>query len=284
LTVTAAVAATILAFSASPAASVTIGQLDPAPVAETDCSENLEVLQASVSSGNSYVVPPLPPASSLSVTSWTTNATDEANQPLTMKIFRKIGEPATYQVVGHDGPRTLTAGGVSGNTFPASIAVQPGDVLGVSTGAGTAACVFEGVAGNPLVRGGNLADGESGDFVPGPPARVNATAIVVPTNSFSVGRVTRNRKKGTAKVTVEVPNPGTLAASGKGVKGGAAGTSAVATVPAPGAAKLLIRAKGKRKRTLNKVGKVMLKTRITFTPTGGDPSTQPLKLKLLKRL
>jgi hypothetical protein len=48
---------------------------------------------------------------------------------------------------------------------------------------------------------------------------------------------------------------------------------------------LVVKAKGKKqKRKLRRKGKVGLKTKITYTPTGGDPSTQSKKLKLkLKR-
>ena len=55
------------------------------------------------------------------------------------------------------------------------------------------------------------------------------------------------------------------------------------SVPA-GAAQLLIKAKGKKKRKLNETGKVKLNVAITFTPTGGDPSEQSLKVRLKKKL
>ena len=42
---------------------------------------------------------------------------------------------------------------------------------------------------------------------------------------------------------------------------------------AAGSAQLLIKA-GEKKRKLNKTGKVKLNVAITYTPTGGDPSTQ----------
>lgn len=44
-------------------------------------------------------------------------------QTLTMKVFRKVADPATYMVVGHDGPRPIAASTV--NTFPTSVAVKP---------------------------------------------------------------------------------------------------------------------------------------------------------------
>jgi hypothetical protein len=46
----------------------------------------------------------------------------------------------------------------------------------------------------------------------------------------------------------------------------------------------LIKAKGKKKKQLNQKGKVKLNVAITYTPTGGDPSTQSVKVKLQKKL
>jgi hypothetical protein len=47
--------------------------------------------------------------------------------------------------------------------------------------------------------------------------------------------------------------------------------------------KLVVRAKGKKKQRLSEAGEVKVKPKVTFTPTGGDPSTQARKLKLQKR-
>jgi hypothetical protein len=79
-----------------------------------------------------------------------------------------------------------------------------------------------------------------------------------------------------------LPNPGELTGSGKGVK--VAGAAVISkTVTAPGEVKLTIRAKGKQKRKLNETGNVKVKPKITYAPTGGDPSTQSVKVKLKKK-
>ena len=107
---------------------------------------------------------------------------------------------------------------------------------------------------------------------------------IAPSNSFTFGAVQRNKKKGTATLTVNVPNPGELTGSGKGVKvASAAGAVISKTVTAPGNVKLTVRAKGKKKRKLNETGRVKLNVTVTYTPTGGDPSTQSTKVKLKKR-
>ncbi len=54
------------------------------------------------------------------------------------------------------------------------------------------------------------------------------------------------------------------------------------SVPA-GPAQLLVKAIGKKKRKLNETGKVKLNVAVTYTPTGGDPSTKSVKVKLIKR-
>jgi hypothetical protein len=264
---------------------VTIGQLAPGSPPPVACDAGpRDEAQPTVTSGNAYVVPPLPPASALVVTSWSHSAAAGAGQMLTMKMFRQVAG-STYMAVGHDGPRALAPGTV--NTFPASIAVKPGDVLGVNNvNAGTVnnACYFAALGESFLERVGDLADGASGAFGSGSNGRVNATAVVAPDNRFTLGDVDRNKKKGTATLTVNVPNPGELALSGNGLKtASAAGAVVAKTVTAPGDVKLKIRAKGKKKRKLNETGKVKVKPNITFTPTGGDPAMQSRKLKLKKR-
>jgi hypothetical protein len=278
--VAACLTAASLAGSASPAiASVTIGQLAPNSTLVTCNSSASDWAEPTVTSGNTYVVPPVSPASALVITSWSHNAGSNAGQTLTMKDFRKLG--ATYTAVGHDGPRPLAARTL--NTFPARIPVKPGDVLGVNSASPAyTACIFGAPGDSVLARAGNLADGESGAFGLLSGYRVNVSAVVAPSNSFSLGDATRNKRKGTATLTVDVPNPGELGLSGKGVKAVGAARAAQ-TVAAAGEAKLVIRARGKKKTTLLDTGKVKLNVGVTYTPTGGDPSTQSETLKLKKR-
>lgn len=198
-----------------------------------------------------------------------------------MKIFRKLGDPPRFQVVGHAGPQTRTPGGVAGNTFPANIRVRPGDLLGLHTVTATP-CAFKDPGGRPAVFSGDLADGEAAEFELGTEFDLDLQAVFVPDSTFSLDGIARNKQKGTATLTVNVPNPGELTGSGKDVK--VAGAAVITqTVTAPGEVKLTIRAKGKKKRKLSKTGMVTVKPRITYTPTGGDPSTQSRKLRLKKK-
>ncbi len=276
----ACIAALSPAASASPAAaSVTIGQLAPGAPAALCSADPFDRFQLTVTSGDSYVVPATGGITAWTLRSWSHNAAANLNQMVTLKVFRKVADPATYRVVGHDGPRPLNPSTV--NTFSTNLPAQPGDVIGsnFAGSSGMNACVFSAAPGDLyLSRTGNLADGDEGDFFAFA-NRVNLSAVVAPSNDFTLGQTTRNKKKGTATLTVNIPNPGELTASGNGVKA-ASGRAVISKSVTAGPAQLTIRAKGKKKATLNETGKVKLKPKITYTPTGGDPSTRSMKLKL----
>jgi hypothetical protein len=263
-------ALSLVAWTSSAAAAVTIGQLAPGSPPNLSCSAPTDYLQQFVTSGNSYVAP-----ATGTITSWSHNASNATDpQTLTMKVYRLVGG-LTYRVVGHDGPHDLNEGNL--NTFAASVAVKTGDVLGFHSGSDSEkACQFP-APGQILTRlGGNLADGEQGTFSPFPNARINIAAVLVPTNAFTLGDVDRNKNKGIAKLTVNIPNAGELNLFGKGLK------RRDVSAGAPGDVVLRIKAKKNKLDRLNENGKVKVKPRISFTPTGGDPSTQSRKLKLKK--
>src|SRR5262245_29774952 len=262
----------LLGGSSSAGAAVTVGQV--APGAITSCSNSFDFLQISTP-GDLYSMP-----AAGTITSWTHKSQTGDGQTPTLKIFRKTGEPATYQVAGHDGPEAIAANSI--RTFQASIPVKAGDVLGI-TGAGGAAnigCYFQGEPGVEGFRMGNLGDGGFGNFtIGGPNRRLNVSAVLNPTNTLTFGSTTRNKKKGNATLTVNVPNPGTLTPSGAGAK-----VAGPTTVSGPGAVKLTVSAKGKKRKALGRTGKAKVSIAIGYTPTGGDLSSQTRKLTLKKTI
>ena len=237
----------------------------------------MDLLQASVTSGPSYTIP-----ETGTITSWSHLATGTSSQTLTMKVFRFVGDPNLYRVVAHDGPKPISPNLL--NTFPTSISVQPGDILGLNTGG--AGCTFTAASGDILLaRGaGNLADGEAGTFSPTSLNRVNISALLEPANTVTVGATTLDKKKGTATLNLTLPNAGDLTGAGNGAKVASAAGARISKAVTPGPAQLLIKAKGKKKRKLNETGKVKLSVAVTYKPTGGDPSTQSVKVKLKKKL
>jgi Ca2+-binding RTX toxin-like protein len=98
-----------------------------------------------------------------------------------------------------------------------------------------------------------------------------------PPNDFTFGKVKKNKRKGTAKLTVIVPGPGGLELAGKSLKA----TSKAAA--AAGEVKLKVKAKGNKKRKLNQTGKTKVRPAVTYTPSGGTSATQDKKVRLVKR-
>jgi hypothetical protein len=129
-------------------------------------------------------------------------------------------------------------------------------------------------------RTGNLADGVSGAFSAenNPDSRLNLSAVLVPSNDFTVA-VTRDRKRGTATLTVNVSNAGTASVAGKGLKLGRAAKS----VHGAGPVNFQVAPVGKRKRKLLRTGRLKLGAEVTFAPTGGDANTRPVTLKLRRK-
>ena len=270
-----------LVAGASPApAAVTVGQTNTPAVA---CGE-FDRVQPSVTSGNSYVVPSTGGVTNWTVTSWSAQGGTSPDQ-MAMKFYRSLGGVA-YQIVGHDGPRTVAPN--TPNTFQTSIAVKAGDILGNYTPDTVGpVCTFNVTGESYFRRSGNLADGTGGDFTLfNMDRRLNISAQVEPTNTFTVGAITRNKKKGTATVAITTQNPGAATTSGNGVRVSSAGAhSSAITVPGAGTAvQVPIRATGKKKKKLRSTGKVKLSPTISFTPTGGTASTQTVNVKLKLKL
>jgi hypothetical protein len=266
-----------LAASGSPAgATVTVGQIAPDTTAPRTCASPFDRVQPTVTDGSSYVMP-----ANGTITSWSTTTSADGGGQLKLKVYRHVSG-TTYMAVAQDVPRDLALNTI--NTFSTSLSVKTGDLLGLNSFTGTPDCAFL-VTGETYLRvPGDLADGQSADFIDSTvDRRLNVSAVLEPSNTLTFGAITRNKKKGTATITVDVPNPGELIASGNGVKASLAGAVISKSVGA-GQAQLLIKAKGKKKRKLNETGKVKLNVAITYTPTGGDPATQSVKVKLKKKL
>jgi hypothetical protein len=270
---TAAVAAiacgAVIGAAAPAGASVTVGQLAPVPPAPA-CTSNFDYLQPSVTGGNLYVA-----REAGTIISWTTNSSGPGAS-YALKIFRRTSDPDVFQVIAHTQPQTLSAGL---NTFAAGIPVRSGDMLGLHEGGGPNSCTFPMTGDSVLNRPGNLSDGASDAFSPQNDVRLNLSAVLVPFNDFTLGTVTRDRRRGSAGVTAYVSNPGLVTLSGKGLKK----AHATKTVAVAGPVPFQFASAGARKRRLERTGKVTVSVTVTFLPTGGDPASKVVTVKLRKR-
>jgi hypothetical protein len=100
-----------------------------------------------------------------------------------------------------------------------------------------------------------------------------------PSSAFKLGKLKRNKKKGTAKQVVILPLPdaGTVTIKGKGLK------SKTRTVTGAAKVKVPVIAKGKKRGALSRTGKAKIKAKITYNAAGNAAKTLKRKLKLLKR-
>jgi hypothetical protein len=100
-----------------------------------------------------------------------------------------------------------------------------------------------------------------------------------PSNTFTLGKLKRNKKKGTAKQVVILPLPdaGSVTIKGKGLK------TKTRQVTGTDRLKLPVIAKGKKRKALKSHGKAKIKAQITYSPIGTAVTTLKKKLKLLKR-
>ena len=103
-----------------------------------------------------------------------------------------------------------------------------------------------------------------------------------PSNTFTLGKLKRNKKKGIAFLFVNLPGPGVVSLSGQGLK-------AIDPPVSGGTVKLKIapakRGKAARKirRALHLRGKAKAKALVTYLPTGGTANTQGRKVKLVRK-
>jgi hypothetical protein len=103
-----------------------------------------------------------------------------------------------------------------------------------------------------------------------------ADITILASNDFRLGELKRNKRRGTAILTVEVPGPGGVLLFGKGLK------RASKRAAGPGDVRLLVKAAGKPAKRLRKRGKTKLKLRVRFSPDGGL-SAEKRRAVVLKR-
>ncbi|HEX5983305.1 MAG TPA: hypothetical protein VFY69_03775 [Solirubrobacterales bacterium] len=102
-----------------------------------------------------------------------------------------------------------------------------------------------------------------------------AKSVTANFSAFKFGKkVKRNKKKGTAVLTVNVSAPGALAVSGKKIKKRSKAAKKAGNV------KLPIVPKGKALKALKAKGKAKVKVKLAYTPTGGATSTLTRKIQL----
>jgi hypothetical protein len=279
------VAASIAVVASPAAADTTIGQTFT-PMAATPCNVGLAILQSEDDGAPSYAVP-----TGGTITSWSTESgpiggTGQAR----LKVYR-LQSGSVWTVVGESNVETLNQNTL--NTFATSIPVSAGDRLALLATSGTFNCGMSAPVAN-VVLPGDGTDHPPGDTetfgLAATGFHLDVSAVLSqpsppqppsPSNAFTA----HVRGK---TLLVDVSAPGSV-----GVADAAAPLSAVTSKKKR---KLLLKpssASGNpptisvplhlsklAKQKLRQKGKVTLKARVTFTPTGGTAATQTAKLKI----
>jgi len=224
-------------------------------------------------------------------------------------VFRSNGSQAvdTVSYEGAAGPVVvdLAAGTASGEDEDALILVE--NVRGsahADTITGDArANRLEGLLGDDVITGGDGADELDGGFgedslfardgfpdrlVCGPDldeavadtidvldGSCEARQLANPDNRFSFVKVKPNKRRGTARLVIAVPGPGSLS-----LKGTRSVRPAKVQAESGGKVRLLVRPRGRLRKRLRAKGRGRAKVQVTFRPFGGDPRTKSRKVAL----
>lgn len=278
------------------------------------CTTNYTWVQDATASGSpSYTVP----AGGGVITSWSHRVSSDtpAGATMRLKVFRKTGAH-TYLTVGHSAVETLTSAGL--RVFETRIGVEAGDLLGLRTG-GTEGtdCYRTGQSGDvaeqqvtpglpdPAV-GATFTSAFPNEFV------LNIAAVVEPdADSDAYGDETQDKcigtagpfngcpneltlgkakgKNGKVKVTATVPGAGTLSA-------GSASDRALATTAKSRRqlkrvtktltsttrhqVTLTLKLTKTAKAKLAQEGRLKVRVKAVYTPTGGPPGAKTAKATL----
>ena len=136
----------------------------------------------------------------------------------------------------------------------------------------TAGATAEGASLPAIDESGSGSLGRTGS---GPPGQAGP-----PPNTFSLSgsKLKLNKKRGTATLTLTLPDAGSLLLSGKGLrKVSGKSNGAGSSVP------LLIKPVGKAKKKERRHHRLKVRFSVTFTPNGGTANTQSEKVTLKLR-
>ena len=244
------------------------------------------------------------------ITSWSfQSSSGGGSSPVKLKVGR-AAEGDTFTIVGESEFKAIMAVDTL-NTLPARIPVLAGDFIGLSTSPPSVFLCSRAMSAYTVREsafGEDTAPGTTTTFSPVPNLQLDVSATLeadcdsdgfgdetqdtdtksCKDKSFSFGKLKRNRKRGTAKLTVKVPGPGTLALAGTGIAkqrltdAHRTGATLAKTVSAAGPVKLKIKVRGNKKKQLANLGKVVVKAKITYTPTGGLPNLKTKRIRLVE--
>lgn len=299
----AALGALVLVLGIAPAAraeTVSLGRLGVTNPKNT-CTK-CHYLQVASSAAAGYVVPP----GEWTLSAWSGEG-GEVDGLVRFDVYRPTGVAGQYQVLSQSEWETVPAATVS--TFPASVPVRGGDVIGLATGpsgypaliqTGDEADVNGSLIGTPapgeLVGSGTAREvNTSGQRelnveatitrpdplaieTPTLPAAASAPAASATSAGFTLGKQRHRHGSAIVRQTVTLTGPGTLTVAGKGL------APRRVVVSKAGAVDVAFAPRGGLLGSLTRHGKATGTARIVFTPSAGAPAsrTEAVRFRLAR--
>jgi hypothetical protein len=280
-------AGALLAFPSNSFGLVTIGSnLSDSPNILIDCLGSCTRVQTSLrpdeQAANGFSSP-----TNGTVVAWRIrSAASATQQPV---AFRVISPAANGQFTGGGSSPTVTPPDIDGvTTFATSIPIKLGDLVGLNYTDNTqyfdiSAGPNSGQLFNPV-----LAQGATRAPQQNTTEELLVNADIEPTSTLTAVKK-KAKKKGKVRLTMNVPNPGTLVAGDKKDKGVVAVVAApkpkllkkqTVQVTAPGQLSVLLKPTKAAKAALAAGQKPKAKLKLVFRPNGGNPFTRLVQVKL----
>jgi hypothetical protein len=197
---------------------------------------------------------------------------------------RSDGTNTIVQAAGYDAdlPRLQDVSIPSSGTVgvPVAFSAKPFDVWPITSTSfafGDGAVAFGGSATHVYATRGTYPVTVRAVDAGGTPVEAQGAIAIAPSGAFTLGKLRRNPKKGTATLIVDVSSSGRVVLFGRGVKRAARG------VDAAGKVKLPVGAVGKSAERLKARGRARVRLRIAFTPDGGSAVIKDRAAVLLKK-
>ena len=209
------------------------------------------------------------------VTSWQFKSVT-AGGSIALRILRPAGG-TSFTGAGTSAPVTPNGTVPAQGPFPASLPIRVGDSVGLDATAGQTPLI-DTPATQLYWNAPTLANGQTAQGIFGT-REVAVQAVVEPSNTVTFGTPARNKRKGTATITMTVPNAGQLIYSGNGLS-----LTGPPNVSVPGNVQLIVKAIGKKRKKLARKGKLGVSFQVSFTPSQGSLHTSTENLKLRKKL
>ena len=175
------------------------------------------------------------------------------------------------------------------STYSAQLPIQRGDLIGVDC-CGAGGSTFFTQTSSPQTSRLDFEPGPLGEGPGTAPAGSDTFEVLInadidPTSAFTVSKP--KVKKGAISLTAQVPNSGTIVAGDpRDYALGAVGNKTLmlkyknGVAAGPGAVSLTVRTTQAARALLRQRGHLKVPMKVLFTPTGGLPASQTLKVKL----